>query len=64
VIYYIYTKKGVNTVIKTEELCEYLNIHKNTAYNWRKSGMPFYGKTETNFRYDLNEVKEWLKNNS
>ena len=51
-------------MIKTEELCEYLNIHKNTAYNWRKSGMPFYGKTETNFRYDLNEVKEWLKNNS
>lgn len=45
----------------TTELCEYFNIHYNTVYNWRKKGMPFYGTEDTNFKYDLEEVKNWLK---
>lgn len=46
--------------ITTEQLCEWLKIHENTAYNWRKLGMP-YVKVGNTVRYDKEAIKKWLE---
>ncbi len=45
----------------TKELSEYLKIHENTVYNFIKKGMPYYKLGSREFRFDINEVKDWLK---
>lgn len=47
-------------LITTKELCEWLKISKATASNWRKQGMPYYGK-DRSLRYKKSEVQKWLK---
>ena len=49
-------------MINTEELKEYLKVHENTIYNYIKEGMPYYKIGNRSFRFELDEVKEWLKN--
>lgn len=49
--------------ITEEELCEWLKISQNTAYRWRKNGMP-YLRIERSIRYDKDKVKEWIQKNS
>lgn len=46
-------------LITTKELCEWLKISKATASNWRKQGMPYYGKSRS-LRYKKTEVQKWL----
>ncbi|MCT4664837.1 MAG: helix-turn-helix domain-containing protein [Flavobacteriales bacterium] len=46
-------------LITTKELCEWLKISKATASNWRKQGMPYYGKARS-LRYKKSEVNKWL----
>lgn len=48
-------------MIKTKELTEYLKVHENTVYNYIKLGMPHY-KIGKELRFELEEVKEWLRN--
>lgn len=47
-------------LITTKELCEWLKISKATASNWRKQGMPYYGK-DRSLRYRKSEVEKWMK---
>ena len=46
--------------ITTEQLCEWLKIHKNTANNWRRKGMP-YIKIGNTVRYDKEAIQKWLE---
>lgn len=47
-------------LITTKELCKWLKISRSTASNWRKQGMPYYGK-DRSLRYKRSEVQNWLK---
>ena len=47
--------------LNTRELCELFPISKQTAYNWRKEGMPFSGSGKM-LLYDEKAVREWLNN--
>lgn len=55
-------KVGVN-MINTKELAKYLNIHENTVYSLIKRGLPYYKIGKQEFRFELEEVKRWLKQN-
>lgn len=46
--------------ITEDELCEWLNIVRTTAWRWRKEGMPYIGKKKS-IRYNKAEVEKWLK---
>lgn len=48
-------------MITTKELAEYLKIHENTIYNYIKKGMPYYKIGVKDFRFEIEEVKRWLK---
>ncbi|MDT8718240.1 helix-turn-helix domain-containing protein [Clostridium sp. 19966] len=48
-----------SNLIKTTELCEWLQITPSTALRWRNEGMPFIGKGKV-LRYNKKDVKEWL----
>lgn len=50
-------------MITTQELTKYLKIHENTVYEYIKLGMPHY-KIGKNYRFELEEVKQWLKEQS
>ena len=47
-------------LITTKELCEWLKISKATASNWRKQGMPYYGK-DRSLRYRKTEIERWMR---
>lgn len=47
-------------MITTQELAKYLQVHDNTVYNLIKQGMPYY-RVRADYRFDLEEVKVWLK---
>ena len=49
-----------NELLTTIELAEVLNVSRQTIFNWRKEGMPFY-KINKAVRFDLVEIKEWLQ---
>lgn len=50
-------------IINTKQLCEWLKISSNTAYNWRKNeGLPYTQLTKRTIQYDKEEVEKWLKN--
>ena len=49
--------------ISTKGLCDYLHISRDTAMNWiKKEGMPAHRKGRL-WRFDLNEIDEWMKAN-
>lgn len=48
-------------LLTTSELAHHLKVTTQTLYNWRKEGMP-KTKVGSQYRYDLDEVIEWLKN--
>ena len=48
-------------MVTTKELGEYLKIHENTVYCFIKKGMPYYKIGNKNFRFEIDEVKKWLK---
>jgi excisionase family DNA binding protein len=47
-------------LIKIAELTKELDVHVNTVYKMIKQGMPHY-KLEKDYRFDIEEVKNWLK---
>lgn len=47
-------------LLTTIELSQVLNVSRQSIYKWRKEGMPFY-KIGTAVRFDLDEIREWLK---
>jgi predicted site-specific integrase-resolvase len=42
------------------KLCEWLDVSRNTAWRWRKEGMPYIGN-KGSIRYNKEEVEQWLK---
>ncbi len=52
-----------NKWLSMKEVCEYLRISRDTVMNWiKKEGMPAHQKGRL-WRFDINEVDEWMKNN-
>lgn len=46
-----------------KEVCAYLHISRDTVMNWiKKEGMPAHPKGCL-WRFDVNEVDKWMKNN-
>ena len=51
-----------NKWLSMKEVCEYLRISRDTVINWiNKEGMPAHKKGRL-WRFDVNEVDEWMKN--
>ena len=50
-------------MLSTKELAQYLKVHENTIYNLVKRGLPCYKIGPQEFRFELEEVKNWLANN-
>jgi len=46
--------------ITEQQLCDWLNINRITAWRRRKEGMPFIGK-KGSIRYNKEEVENWLR---
>lgn len=57
-------KKVGEGMISTKELAEFLKVHENTIYNLIKRGLPVYKISNQEYRFDIEEVKGWLKQNS
>lgn len=55
-------KKGVRMLTR-EDLARELKVHPNTVDNWRKQGLPCV-KINKSVRFDLQDVIDWLKENS
>lgn len=54
----------MSDLINTKQLCEWLGISENTAYNWRKNeNLPYTQLTKRTIKYDIDKVNLWLKNN-
>lgn len=54
----------MSELINTKQLCEWLGISANTAYNWRKNEkLPFIQITQKTIKYDKDEITKWLKAN-
>ena len=52
-----------NKWLSMKEVCEYLHISRDTVKNWiNKEGMPAHQKGRL-WRFDINEIDEWMKNN-
>lgn len=50
-----------NKWLSMKEVCEYLRISRDTVMNWiKKEGMPGHQKGRL-WRFDINEVDEWMK---
>ncbi len=58
----------IKKLIKTTDLCNLLEVTRQTIYKWRQAGMPvaidntadLQGKT---IRYDWDDVRRWLNRN-
>ena len=51
-----------NKWLSTNSMFEYLHINRDTVMNWiKKEGMPAHQKGRL-WRFDINEVDEWMKN--
>ena len=49
--------------LSMKEVCDYLHISRDTVMNWiKKEGMPAHQKGRL-WRFDVNEIDEWMKNN-
>lgn len=52
-----------NKWLSMKEVCIYLGISRDTVMNWiNKEGMPAHKKGRL-WRFDINEVDEWMKTN-
>lgn len=53
-------------MITKQELCNELKISHTTLARMMNRGIPYYKMTNNNgsVRFDLEEVKEWLKKNN
>lgn len=52
-----------NKWLSMKEVCTYLGISRDTVMNWiNKEGMPAHKKGRL-WRFDINEVDEWMKTN-
>lgn len=48
-------------MLKRKEVEKILNCSKNTVYKWMEhENLPFY-EIDGNYRFDENEINEWLK---
>lgn len=49
--------------LSTKEVCDYLQISRDTAMNWiKKEGMPAHQKGRL-WRFDIAEIDAWMKKN-
>ena len=52
-----------NKWLSMKEVCDYLHISRDTVVNWiKKEGMPAHQKGRL-WRFDVNEIDEWMKTN-
>ena len=51
-------------MLTVKELSDYLKVHENTIYSYIKKGVPFYKIGKRDYRFELEEVKKWLKENN
>lgn len=52
-----------NKWLSMKEVCSYLSISRDTVMNWiKKEGMPAHQKGRL-WRFDIDEIDEWMKNN-
>ncbi len=52
-----------NKWLSMKELCDYLHVSRDTVKKWiTKEKMPAHQKGRL-WRFDVNEVDEWMKNN-
>lgn len=52
-----------NKWLSMKEVCAYIGISRDTVMNWiKKEGMPAHQKGRL-WRFDINEIDEWMKNN-
>jgi excisionase family DNA binding protein len=52
-----------NKWLSMKEVCAYLGISRDTVMNWmKKEGMPAHQKGRL-WRFDINEIDEWMRNN-
>lgn len=49
-----------NGLLTRTELAKEINVHPRTVLRWMKKGMP-YMKVMNTTRFDLTEIKEWMK---
>lgn len=47
-----------------KELCEYFKVSRQTVYNWQQEGMPHERLGKMLLRFNIEEVREWLKSRS
>lgn len=47
-------------MLNKRQLAEYLGIQRITLDRWIKQGLPCY-KHEKTYRFDIEEVKEWMR---
>jgi excisionase family DNA binding protein len=45
----------------TEEIAEILKVSTQTIWRWRVKGMPYIKINSRTFRYNLDDIMEWLK---
>ena len=50
-------------LLTKSEIAKQLRVHENTIDRWRKKGLPFM-KFESSIRFDMEAVKNWIKDNS
>ena len=50
------------TLMRIEEVCEYLGIKRTSFYNYKQMGLPVHKKQGTRPFCYKEEIDEWLKN--
>jgi excisionase family DNA binding protein len=48
-------------LLTTEQIAQYLQVSARTLATWRDEGMPHIAIMARSYRYDLEEVEEWLE---
>lgn len=48
-------------LLTEKQLCEELQIHRNTLRNWKMAGCPYTG-AQGSYRYDIELVRTWMDN--
>ena len=52
-----------SNILTTAEVAGLFRVHRNTVGAWVKAGMPCYRASAKHIRFDLNQVKDWMKAN-
>lgn len=50
--------------LSVDDLCAYLDVTKNTVYDWRKKGTIPYTKVGRHLRFSKKETDRWLRKRS